>query len=235
MANEIVMIEDEFDDISASLSNSYDNITNTGDGISNNFRGAISSGLVEKSTYKIGRQMSAISKSIGNVQDIIKKHSEEMFLYDNSVANKINEIEIPQDFIINDSSSINYYTQVMVAKLDGKSVNKGNATNKVDEIDESTINRINLNNIANDIDTNEQVYDDNTSISDAERLYNLSNGNDIQEINYNDDSTVEIEKLENINNGSPVESNYDDSTILRNQILNNINNNHIITSEESNI
>ena len=71
---------------------------------------------------------------------------------------KISEIQIPTDLIANDSSKLNTYTQTLLEKLDGNSVNEGKGPGTVNEVGESEVEGEALKDIHGNV-TQDQKYD----------------------------------------------------------------------------
>ena len=98
MANEIVISEEEFDNISTTLYKSSSKTSYASQRLNGDFEGAVNSGLLGNSISVISRQMGLISKSMSNVQSIISEHSEQVLSFDRKLADKINEILIDHMF-----------------------------------------------------------------------------------------------------------------------------------------
>jgi hypothetical protein len=192
MASDMLrMREEEFDTLAATLANSSNNVSQTGGGIGSKFAGAVDAGLLGDSVSKVSSQMAAISTSISNVQNIVKKHSNQMFSFDRSMASKIEEIQIPTDLMANDSSEINTYTQTLLGKIDGQSVNNGQASTAFKEIDESVVQGEALTDIHGD-QTQQQTYDASSGIGGQQAMRNIS-GDQTQQQNYDATSVVNKE------------------------------------------
>ena len=215
------MQEEEFDMFTGGLQKNSDNFTSTNDNYKKTFKSLVDTGLAGSSVGKIGNQMSAITNSINNVNNIIKKHSTQMFNFDKSVANEANDISIPNDFLSNDSASVNYYTQTLLEKMDGRSVNEGHETKKTNEIDESIVSAESLFDMRG-IASKEEKYDSSSSIVGQSVLGNIS-GNVTQEQNYDAHSNVVKEALSDIRGESAQQSTYDSSSMVGRTILGNIN------------
>ncbi len=217
----IRMVEEEFDAYTSGAQKNSDNLTSTNDGYKKKFQKLVNTGLAGNSVGKIGNQMTAINNSISNVNNIIRKHSNQMFNYDKSVAQKADEIDIPTDFTSNDSASVNYYTQTLVGKIDGRSVNEGHETEKANEIDETVINGEALSDIRG-VTSTVETYDANSSVSGQSTLGNIS-GDVTQQQNYDASSSVGKAALQDISGDVTQQTTYDDSSIVGKTILGNVN------------
>lgn len=193
--------------------------------IPSKFSGAVSSGLMGESVSAITKEISALSDSIASMSTIITKHSSQMFEFDRATAQMADEIEIPTDFVANNSMEVNEYTRVLLGKIDGKSVNEGTASIAFNEIDDSTVAAQKLKDITGTTSV-EEKYDDRTSIVGESKLGNIS-GEQAQTQTY--DATVSVERTSMGNINSNVQTQQqalDESTILGESRLGNINGNN---------
>jgi hypothetical protein len=220
------MVEEEFEEVSSSLNGNSVDIYDTEEKMARDFSGANNVGLLGSSADIIGEQMCSISNSIGNVNNIIKEHSKQFFSYDNYLVDKINEIVIPEDFLINNPLQINYYTQVILGKNDGESINEGEITQTIDDSFDSDVNAAVVRDISGS-DTFEQKYDEGSSIASQENLYKLSEDSDALITKHDDMSNIEGETiLYDINDGvSDYVVNTDDNTLTKEVKLNAASNN----------
>lgn len=215
MEKEIVLRDEQLDDICTNLFGNYVDISSTGECINHNFAGAVNVGLLGNSVGILSNQMNSISNSIGNVRNLIDQYSTQMVTFDKEIANKINEIEIPQDFIANNSSQANSYVQFLVSKIDGVSVNNGETTQSINEIDESGINKENLEAMNGD-GTVEQNYDDRINIASQVDLSNII-GETAHEYNEIADSSINETNIHDISNEETEKQDYDDSSKISNK------------------
>ena len=231
MKNEIVFSEEEIDGITTSLASSYMNVANTGEAINPNFSGAVNVGLLGNSIGVISSQMSSISDSINNTQGLLDEYKNQLVTYDSNMALKIDDIEIPQDFMANNSSKVNTFTQSLLSKIDGKSVNEGSSVSDTYDTFESTISdkalgditsgsignqeyddasniarEDELNNISNLANTELEVYDDNSSIEDDFDLIDMIPRDIMDDLYYDDSSNIKEESLADISNGTYTEA-----------------------------
>lgn len=220
MANNVLtMDEDELATATSGFDRCASDIGSTGEGVPGAFSSATSVGLLNKSVSQITQQITAIASSLSNVSGIVKKHSAQMFEYDRTMAKMAEDIEIPQDFLANNSMEVNEYNVTLLGKIDGKSVNRGSEAKEFNEIDDSTVAAEGLVNIKKD-DTQKQEYD-SSSIIGKSVLGNIS-GNQTQAQNYDDSSSVSRGNMENINKNQTEQQTYDDSSIVNKSNLSNI-------------
>ena len=220
--NNIVMNEQEFELAASAYSNSSTNVSTAGADAPSKFTGAINAGLLGDSIGAITNQLSMISASISNVQGIMTKHSNEMFTYDRTMAKMAEEIEIPTDFLANDSAEVNQYARTLLGKIDGTSVNEGQTAKEFKEIDESTVSAEGLRNITGQ-DAKEEVYDD-SSVVGKSILGNITSGDTVQQT-YDDSVSVQGSALADINNNQTEQQTYDDSVSVQGSKLSNISGN----------
>lgn len=180
-----------------------------------------SGGMLSGTSSKISKQLNALSSALANTGRIIQKHNNEMFTYDKTMASMAEDIDIPQDFISNDSAEVNTYEHILLSKLDGKSVNEGETAKEFNEIDDSVVSGENLTNINNN-ETQEQEYDGNLSIGKSV-LGNISNdGSELQE--YDDASSIGQVGMGDISSDQTQEKEYDDSSSVNQSTLGSIAN-----------
>lgn len=221
MANDVLrMKEEEFEVFTSGLQKNSTGFSSTESQYKKDFQNLVNTGLTGDSVGKIGNQMVAITNSISNVRNIIQKHSNQMFSFDRSVAKKIEDIDIPQDFVANDASSINYYTQTLLGKIDGQSVNEGHESHMFKEIDDSVVNAEKLTDIRG-TDSKEEKYDARSSISSQSILGNIS-GDTTQEQHYDSSSSVSKAAMENISGNVTEQQHYDETSVVGKSILGDI-------------
>ena len=228
MNNEIVLNEEELDGITTSLSSSFKSVSNTRDGINPSFSGAVNAGLLGNSIGTISNQMTSISDSINNTQGLIKEYKEQLLTYDNNMATKIDNIEIPKDFLANNSSKVNTYTQSLLSKIDGKSVNLGGSANDTYDTFESSISDKALTDISNgSIDKNE--YDDSSSIDVKDAITDINNTSTTELSSYDDNSSIleDFELIDMIPRDIMDDVYYDDSTSIDKEEISDINNDNV--------
>ena len=221
MANDVLrMKEEEFEEFTSGLQKSSTRFSSTEGQYKKDFQNLVNTGLTGDSVGKIGNQMVAITNSISNVKNIIQKHSSQMFSFDRSVAKKIEDIDIPQDFVANDSSSVNYYTQTLLGKIDGQSVNEGQESHMFKEIDDSVVNAEKLTDIRG-TDSKEEKYDARSSIGGQSILGNIS-GDTTKEQHYDSSSSVSKATMENISGNVTEQQHYDETSVGGKSILRDI-------------
>ncbi len=218
------MDEASMADAASSYNRVSSGMSDARDTSSSSFTGMKNAGFFSKGFSEINKQIGSLGKSIGNVGSTISSQASDVFQMDRTYADKAAEIEIPLDFVGNNSMAINEYNQSILEKLDGESVNEGDEnTEKVDEVKDSMIGaEQGLWDQTTD-DTNKQKYDEEVSIKEEEKLWNQNNANGMAEVRRDDSSTVSTEELANVNKaGGDVEQNIDSTTSLTGSILGNI-------------
>ena len=186
--NNLVMDEAEMNAGASSLGMCSTNVSSASSGVPGKFSGATNSNMMNKSVGEVTKQLNLIGTSISGVQGIISKHSSEMFGYDRIMAKLADDIEIPTDFLANNSMEINTFNRSLLEKTDGTSVNEGQADHGFRDIDDSTISAEGLHDMGDD-QTKEQKYDESSVIGKS-ILGNISNEGS-QEQEYDDDSAVQ--------------------------------------------
>ena len=149
----------------------------------------------------------------------IANHGTGMFDYDRKGAEVINGLDIMQDFVKTDSIKVNQYTQFMVGKIDGLSVNEGQKTEEVNEIAESEVVAEALSDIRG-ASAKEEKYDETTVIGNSV-LANI-NKNQTEQRDYDDSTSVGNKGLHNISGNQTEQQEYNDSSRVGGQVLQNI-------------
>lgn len=226
------MREEEMEIAVSGLDKCYLDTESTSKAIPNKFSNVAKTGLFDLGISTINRQINGITTSIFNVKNIVKKHSGEMFNMDRKMAEIAEDIEIPQDFVSNDSRSENTFNQIILDKIDGKSVNTGQNTTKVEENFNSVVTKENLQNISNSQTLKEESYNDQTAIN-KQNLNNIDNNRTLEEQRLNDATNIAKEALNNINKAQDLnEVKINENSTIKSQILNNINNLKDMTTQE---
>lgn len=244
------MREEEMEGAVGALDKCYTDGDATAKQIPNSFSSIMNTGLLNTGINTIVDQINSITTSIFNVKSIMKKHSTEMFNMDRNMANIAEKIEVPQDFVKNNSMQEKSFEEYMFSKVDGKSVNSGDATvNRVDANADTTVTKENLSNIndssnvqnvnvdgdttvvaanLNNISQNAQAGNVNTDFTSSvasENLTDINNGEEAGKVETTDDTTVNNQNLRNINNGEEIKNvEVVNETTINNQDLRNINN-----------
>lgn len=226
------MREEEMEIAVSGLDKCYLDTESTSKAIPNKFSNVAKTGLFDLGISTINRQINGITTSIFNVKNIVKKHSGEMFNMDRKMAEIAEDIEIPQDFVSNDSRSENTFNQIILDKIDGKSVNAGQNTTKVEENFNSVVTKENLQNISNSQTLKEESYNDQTAIN-KQNLNNIDNNRTLEEQRLNDATNIAKEALNNINKAQDLnEVKINENSTIKSQVLNNINNLKDMTTQE---
>lgn len=137
MDNGIRMNQDEFQNAFKAFEQVINKLDQTTQGITSSFSPAVSSGLITN-LDKLSNQMGSLGSSISGMNQALQKQSNEMFSFDSALAKEADAIEIPTDFLNENSTKVNNFNQAILNKIDGKSVNLGQGA-KPTEIDEAVV------------------------------------------------------------------------------------------------
>ncbi len=175
---------------------------------------------------EISKQLGTLSGSLSNVQGIMTRHTEAMFTMDNSLAKIADVIEIPQDFVKNENNRFTQYHDMLLEKLDGKTVNEGKETDVKENLAESGVEERDLTNFTTSGGADEQVYDERVSIDNMKGMQDITRAGGDETQVYDESSVVNYEdKMKNINNeGGQEESKIDENTVVREKQLGSVNN-----------
>ena len=203
--------------------------------VSSGFTGMRDAGFFSNGLKEISKQLGAISKTLGNVGKSISNQTSGMLELDAALAQKASEIEIPQDFVANNSMALNEYNKSLLEKLDGKSVNEGkDTTDKPEEVGESVMGgMLELTDITKAPLEQQELKDNLEGNKQGLDNINKAGGTDMQ--NVDDSKSFAKEQLTNINNGGgTAKQEVDSSTVVNKEELVNINTNSTLQKQELN-
>lgn len=133
MANKVIDIrESEMAEIKKHLNKSFSNIDKISKKLDSSFSNITKTGLLSKSTKKIGDQMRTIARQIQQSNDSVTKSYENMYFVEKVLEQKAEEIDAPMDFYKNDSASEVTITTGNLSKNDGQSISGNKSTNEKD-------------------------------------------------------------------------------------------------------
>ena len=135
MSNGVLEIREfEISDIENNLNKSSSKIEQASTNMTSNLSKINSVGLLTKSTNTIKKQLSTIMNNVNKTNQSISNTYENISFLENNLTAKAEEIEVPLDFVKNDSSNRISITSGSLNKEDGKSVNS-NASLTKEELD----------------------------------------------------------------------------------------------------
>jgi len=225
MSNGIIEIkENDINDISAYLKKSSDKIINSCGTLESSFANITKTGLLKEGSAKIKNQMTAIGEGISSVSNSVIKQYEAMDLVETTLKNKADSIEIPMDFVKNDSSQSIDINSGKLKKDDGKAVNANDNT-KTEELKFDSIIEYNenLKYIVKDYEDKNHKIELN---GDNTLLKNIKNERIIEINDKLDDSIIKTKDVKNIKNDNTadIDSKLAESTITK-KVINNIKGN----------
>ena len=191
--------------------------------VGSGFTGMRDAGFFSNGLKEMSKQLGAISKTVGNVGKSMSKQTSGMLELDAALAKKASEIEIPQDFVANNSMAMNEYNKSLLEKLDGKSVNEGAATTeKPAEVEDSIMKgKLQLDDITSAA-LGQQALQDNLEGS-KQQLDNINHAGGEEMQNVDDTRTFDKEQLSNINNGAGTDKQQIDGSTTVNKEQNFVN------------
>jgi hypothetical protein len=173
-------------------------------------QGLASSGFTGMNTLfgsgigEISKQLGSLQGSLTNVQGIMTRHTESMFNMDTALASVADAIEVPQDFVKNEANRFTEYHDMLLEKLDGKTVNEGKETDVKENLDPSMIGSAeSLGNITTATEAKEEVYDASSAVDRQKEMANVNRagGDELQKLDARS-AVASEEKMANINNGA---------------------------------
>ena len=201
--NDFISInEQEMNNIVKYLEKSSNNVGILSEGTTAEFSSFRNADLFCDGISKINQQIGKISNSITNVKNIIVRQNQVMEDSENRLFAKAEQIEIPRDFIKNDSSKVVQQNDVKLCKNDGKTISKDDRNILADFNFNDDMKHVNIYNQNNNSSKEFSKYSDNY-FNDKLFLQNINNNNDIYTETYDDSLTIEKEVLKNVNNDAP--------------------------------
>ena len=216
--------------------------------------------LLGSGVGEISGQLGQLSGSLSNIQGILSRQSEGIFNMDKALAKAADVIEVPQDFVKNDANRFTEFHEMLLEKLDGKTVNEGHETDVKENLADSRVAAASIYDQTTAKGDELQKYDETSAISTQKSMANVNRagGDSIQKYDdvsnivssalasiskatgaeeqvYNDTSSVVGESLGNINNaGGTEEQNINENTVVQAKELNNVNNRIDLTEQSYN-
>lgn len=205
MGNVIVMNEAQMEESVSLIGRSQNNQEMVANNFNTRMRPIKNSGLIDNAIDTVQDQMDSLSGALLNVKNIVQKHSTQMFEMDRQLSKIASNIEIPQDFVKNDTMKTNSFDQMLIEKMDGQSVNNGSNLRDTKPLDESSVAGVNLGNIKNGNKNDEQMYDETMTIQ-KENLNTISKDSNLDEKKLDASTGISSVAVKNINKSEMLDS-----------------------------
>lgn len=190
----LVFRDEEIESAISGLDKVTVDLTDTGQTIPNKFSQMTNTGLFSGGINKINKQISSLTTSISGIETTLKKHTNQMIESELKYKSKAEQIEIPRDFINTEAKEVHTIDDIYLQKKDGTSVNEGQVQGSIDELKEYTIIEENLGSIANLRETDTQLLDDSTKLKKT-IINNVDNNTDSVQQIYDDSSSIQKEEF----------------------------------------
>lgn len=190
---EIIRIkENEMHNLERFLNKTSSDIEESSQNLSSSLSSFSNLGLFKTGTKKIADQIGSISKSVSNLGNSVSKQFSLISSNEDALKNKAEAIEIPMDFVTNDSSSMILVETGMLSKNDGEKINSNNSSSQINDEFESSIEfNKNLNEFIKEYETiNGEVEVKGQKID----LSNIKKDSE-DKINVVDDETVLVKQI----------------------------------------
>ena len=222
MARSIVYDEDIINEVNKRLVRLGEKSNDCNTKMTSNYAGYTSHGILSEPLNDLNKNFNSFESVVSSTANSFLKHGSEMIDFDRKAALEIDNVNIPQDFVGNNSMEINYYNASILSKVDGKSVNNGEKTTEESKLDDSTvIASEELFDINKRKDTDKKEYDETTVIGKS--ILGSLDGGETTQKEFDDSTTVGNIKLKNINEGQTEEKKYNDAVSINNVGLNSLN------------
>ncbi len=191
--NFLSMNDQEIDNICSGMNAASSATNNASDLTSQGFTGINHSGLFKGGLGKLNKRIQNLSSSIQNVQNTIRKHSDNMFITEKKYSTEAEGIDIPQDFVKNDARQVNSLSDIYLSKNDGNAV-KTDAVSALSDNVDYDVNKQNMENINNNNKQDEMVYDAESKVKNK-NLENIEK-DETKSVDYKDEFSENNERLD---------------------------------------
>lgn len=218
--------EQEMNELAYGLGKTLTNTEDTASSMSSDFAGFKKTGLLSGAVDTIQKNINQVSQMGMTVRKKIMNQTASTFEIETMLANKMDGIEVPQDFVKNDTRKYNSIDDIVLNKKDDKAINANNAQSAFNEIADNSIKEEQR---LKDI-TGEQAHAFNeiadNSIKKEHELKDIT-GEDSREFNEIADNSIKEEQaLGNITGVTSEEfKEIDDNSIKDEEKLSNISEN----------
>ena len=194
------------------VSNKFDTVK---DNVQEDFSTLFKINKLVKGLNGIKRENSKVSDEIVKIALVNQRHTENLKYIDIKLSNRIEELEVPHDYLVTDSMETNYYDVVSLNKEDGVSINKGDKSLTEASLNTDTsIEKENLINLTTE-ETVKQTADEIENI-DYIDLVDVGNNNELDKQTIEDEYNTRKINMENIDNNELLEVvKLDDSNFSR--------------------
>ena len=218
----MVYTEDAINAIEKEFGDMFDKSDDCRNKTKSDYQGYTNHGLLTNTMKEIDKSVSSVSNLAAKAAQSFYKHGNEMFDFDRKSAVEIETLNIPQDFVGNNSMEINYYNASILSKIDGKSVNDGKSTNEQEYDDSSAVAAESLFDMNKNKITEENEYDDTTIIGKS--ILGKVDGGTTNQKDLDDSTSIGNTNLKQVQGGQTNAQNYNDSISINNVNVGNVNN-----------
>ena len=202
MGNIMAYNSDQMAETSGLIGQSSAKVTEAQTLASSGFQGM--SSLFGNGIGVINDQLGSLGGSLSNIQGIMTRQTDAMFSMDEALARACDTIDVTQDFVKNEENRFTEYHNMLLEKLDGKTVNEGNETDVKDNLAESAIGEEErFGSIATTTEAKEEEYDARSGIAGQnQNMRSFTTSGGMAESKYNADSAIgSAQALANADNG----------------------------------
>lgn len=160
-----------------------------------------SSGLYCNGINLINDGMKKISQNISSLNNLIECEKEEIFINEEKLARKAEELEVPKDFIVNYENTSLITENVLLTKNNGQAIKKNVYLSNEDlEFNSSIEFNKKLNNIYSNNKNNEEskIEDQEFNKIEKEELINIQSNLNLKNPQLEDDYLIEKKNLQQI-------------------------------------
>ena len=220
------------DDINAGIANNRQVVAEANsimDGIKSKFASATEAGFLTDILNPITKETSSISGSIDSINKTINVKTNEMFDRDIEGEKMFNDMKVYKDFYAENDAKTKEYNNVLLNKMDSKSVKEGEVKDSTTE-SEFDVEKEGLTDILGQAG---KVYDEQKSNVQNVEISNINVGT-TDGISTDTDSKVINQALGMINQNGNVNYREGDNAVVVDANLANVNNGPVITNFDGN-
>ena len=207
--NKMTIDENDMNNASQNMNRAFLETSDLNSGLKGNFSSITNTGLFGTGLNKLSKQIDSVSNSIHNVQNTIRLQTEKITSSEREFVRRAEELEIPQDFVKNDSRKVNSLSDIKLNKDDGKQI-KTSSVSSSDEIDDYDLKSIKIGNINNDNEQPQRYLKDFT-FGNETNLKDITSDYEQSQSEIGDDTLVSSSSLEDISNSETQENEFDDN------------------------
>ena len=198
MGNRVFSINsDEIDSIVEVLNNTVSTVDDSSSTMSNSVKGANESGIFGSSLNNFQKGIQNTTLFATNTKNIILNQKESIINLEDNLAKRIEDIEVPQDFVKTYYSEYYEIDDIQLSKRDGKAINTSKDDSDIHNVGDTAVQGIGLADISSGTAVKATANMD-TIIDNQENIYNLTSDEAVKEQKISEEVSEEEVNLKDI-------------------------------------